>query len=432
LKILLITPCPPEDRRLSLLHIPQLSLAVVAGLTPAEHEVEIREEPWSRINFDGNYDLVGITAMTATAPRAYEISRIFREKGIRTILGGIHPTTLPEEGIKYADAVLAGEAENIWPELLADASQNKLKQIYRGAPADMSRFVTPRRDLIRASSGLFRAVPIETTRGCPNSCDFCTVTKFFGARQRHKPVDHVIRDISTVSEKSLIFLDDNITGDPRYAKTLFQELKKCRIKWAGQASVNIVKDPELVKLASESGCGGLLIGFESISEEGTKKYPKTLKSRKENMEAVKILQDAGIPAVACIIFGFDHDDPSIFDETVDFLMKSKVAIAQMTILTPFPGTRVFDTMRAEGRILSYDWAKYNNLNVVFRPRKMAPEQLADGFEKARKTFYSWPSIIGRFWPNWSQGLLYSAVNIGHRYHSRHDRTTIGLPQDRTY
>ena len=417
MKILFISPYPKDAHRHKNLHIPQLSLPILAGLTPPGHEIEIVEEPWDKINFNEKYDLVGITTMTATAPRAYEISTMFRARGIKTILGGIHPTALPDESIKYADSVVIGEAENIWDSVIKDAQKNDLRRFYKSEFPLLENSVMPRRDLIKRRAGAIALAPVETTRGCPYNCNFCSVTTFFGSRPRHKPIKEIIKDISTIKEKNLIFLDDNITGDKQYARGLFKELKYMGKKWVGQSSINIVKDRELLKLASESGCCSFFVGLESVSTKGIKRYQKNLKSKKEIKEAIKMFLDVGILIYASLIFGFDNDDQSIFKETVEFLIESRVAFTQLVLLTPYPGTKTFNDLQKEGRILSYDWSKYNNLKLVFKPLGMTADQLLEGFYWARHKFDSFPSMIKRFWANRSHPILYASLNLGNRYHS---------------
>ena len=422
MKILLISPIAKGEKRQVNLHIPQLSLAILAGLTPPHHEVEIIEEAWKKIDFNKSYDLVGITAMTATAPRAYDISFKFRENGIKTVIGGIHATTIPDEATRYADAVVVGEAENIWHTVLDDAEHNRLQKIYYGTRADLSEYPTPRRDLINDKS-LIKVAPIETTRGCQWGCDFCTVTKFFGRKPRYRPIEDVIRSIDHIDNKNLVMLDDNIVGNRIYAKKLFKELKPLNRIWGGQATINIVNDAELLHLAYESGCRCLLVGLESVSDAGTNTLKKQLKSKKENQVAVKLMQDAGILMVGCVIFGFDHDQPSIFEETVEFLIESRVAMAQFTILTPYPGTKIFDDLRRENRILTYDWSKYDNKKVLIKPKNMSAEKLIEGYYWAKKTFYKLSSIRLRSKLNKTNpflSFLYWAMNMGYRKQAMHD------------
>ncbi|MFW9824366.1 MAG: B12-binding domain-containing radical SAM protein [Candidatus Thorarchaeota archaeon] len=432
MKILFVSPAPKGKKRHKNLHIPQLSLPILAGLTPPEHEIEIIEEPWDKINFDKKYDLVGITTMTATAPRAYEISAMFRERGIKTILGGIHPTTLPDESIRYANSVVIGEAENIWSTVIKDFQKNDLRKFYKGEFPLLENSVLPRRDLIRRKAGAINLAPVETTRGCPYNCDFCSVTKLFGSRPRHKPIKEVIEDIATIKEKNLIFLDDNITANKQYARELFKELKYMDKTWVGQSSINVVKDRELLKLAAESGCCAFFVGLESVSAKGINRYHKNLESKEEIKEAIKIFQDAGILIYASLIFGFDNDDPAVFEQTVEFLIESKVAFVQLVLLTPFPGTKIFNDLQKDGRIFSYDWSKYDNLNLVFEPLGMNTDQVLRGFHWARRKFYAFPSIIKRFWANKRYPIFYSSLNLGSRHHTRNRKMIIGSNNDSSF
>ena len=418
MRILLISPLPRHKFRHRNLHLPQLSLPILAGLTPPEHAIEIAEEPWDEVDVNGDYDLVGITTMTATAPRAYELARTFRARGVKTILGGIHPTSLPDEAIEYADSVVIGEAENVWADVLNDAANNRLKKFYQGGFPLLENAPMPRRDLIKRRSGRMGLAPVETSRGCPYGCDFCTVTRFFGRRLRHKPVKDVMADIATVKEKNLLFLDDNIVGDRKYARDLFRELKHMGKGWVGQSAINIVKDRELLKLAADSGCGGLLVGLESVSTKEITRYKKNLKTRHEIKEAVKMLQDVGILVLPSVIFGFDSDGPSIFEETAEFLLDCRVPFAQFVLLTPFPGTKTRADLEKENRITSHDWGRYDNLKLVFRPAGMTAERMVEGFDWIRTEFYSVPSMVKRFWANRSHPLLYFSVNLGFRKFER--------------
>lgn len=418
MNILLVSPFPRNKYRHQNIHLPQLSLPILAGLTPPEHDIEIVEEPWDTINFDKNYDLVGITTMTATASRAYEIATTFKERGVKTILGGIHPTTLPNEAIKYADSVIIGEAENVWASAVNDAQKNKFKRFYRGEFPLLEGAVIPRRDLIKRRSGSIKIAPVETTRGCPYNCDFCTVTKLFGPRLRHKPIKDVMKDISTIQEKNLLFLDDNIVGDKKYARVLFSELKHMRKKWVGQSAINIINDRELLRLAADSGCCGLFVGLESVSVKEMSRYKKNLKTKEAIKDAVKMLQDVGILILPSIIFGFDSDEQSIFDETVEFLIDCNVAFAQFVLLTPYPGTKTFTDLEKESRITSYDWSRYDNLRLVFKPSSMTSTQLLEGFNWVRTKFYSFPSMIKRFWANKCHPIVYISVNLGFHYYEK--------------
>jgi radical SAM superfamily enzyme YgiQ (UPF0313 family) len=315
--------------------------------------------------------------------------------------------------------VVIGEAEGLWEIVLDDIRHNRLKSFYKlDKLPDLQRHVSPRRDLIKCSSGKFSIAPIETTRGCPYNCDFCTVSRFFGTRQRHKPILDIITDIESCKEKNLFFLDDNITGDKRYAKELFREMIPLNRVWVGQASIQVASDPELLRLAYKSGCRALLIGFESLSESGISQYRKTLKTVDENLLAVKKLQDNGIMTMASLIFGLDSDTTEVFDVAHDFLTRSKAAFFQACAMTPYPGTPVFNKLRSEGRILTDNWNRFDASKVIIKPENISPEELLAGFDKIKWHFYSNWSIFQRSYPNIKIGfweaILYLSLNKGYQ------------------
>jgi radical SAM superfamily enzyme YgiQ (UPF0313 family) len=420
MKILLIAPCQLQDQRPNSMDIPQLTLSLIAALTPPEHEIQIVEEVYGEIvNYDGDYDVIGISIMTQTCIRGYQIANEFRKRGKIVVFGGIHATSMPEEAKRFGNAVVIGEAEGLWDVVLEDIKHNRLQSFYKlDKLPDLQNHVKPRRDLIKCSSGKFAIAPIETTRGCPYNCDFCSVSRFFGTRQRHKPIPDIIGDIESCREKNLFFLDDNITGDKRYAKELFREMIPLKKIWVGQASVQVANDPELMKLAYKSGCRALLIGFESMSDSGINQYRKTLKTIDENVIAVKKLQDNGIMTMASLIFGLDSDTLEVFDVAHDFLTRSKAAFFQACVMTPYPGTPVFNKLKAEGRILTDDWTRYDASKVIIRPENLSPDELLEGYNKMKYHFYSNKSILHRAYPNvkigFYEALLYLSLNKGYQ------------------
>ncbi len=420
MKILLVSPCQLQDQRPNSMDIPQLTLSLIAALTPPEHEIQIVEEVYGEtVNFDGDYDVIGISIMTQTSIRGYQIANEFRKRGKIVVFGGIHATSMPDEAIRFGNAVVIGEAEGLWDIVLEDIKHNRLKPFYKlDKLPDLQNHVMPRRDLIKCSSGKFSIAPIETTRGCPYNCDFCSVSRFFGTRQRHKAIRDVMFDIESCNQKNLFFLDDNITGDKRYAKELFREMIPLKKVWVGQASIQVAKDPELMQLAYKSGCRALLIGFESMSDSGINQYRKTLKTIDENVRAVKILQDNGIMTMASLIFGLDSDTSEVFDVAHDFLTRSKSAFFQACVMTPYPGTPVFSKLKSEGRILTDDWTRYDASKVIIRPENLSPEELLDGYNKMKYHFYSNKSILQRSYPNikigFYEALLYFSLNKGYQ------------------
>lgn len=420
MKILLISPSTrPDSKTAAALMIPQLGLHILEGLTPPEHEVKIVEEEVEDINIDEPCDLVGISCMTANAPRAYHLADEFRQRGRKVVLGGVHPSILPDEAIRHADAVVVGEAEGLWNEVLADASSGALRHRYHRPETDLGKYIPMRKgSFVRKS--LFNILPVMTTRGCPFDCDFCSVSDLFGKRIRHLPVVNVVRFIQETGAKRYLFLDDNIIGDPRYARELFAGIKPLGIKWVGQASVSFSRDRELMKLAADSGCGGLFFGVESVSAAQLQKMRKSLKDIALVEDAIKRVRDAGILFHASLIFGFDEDTKAVFPETLEFLTRNKIGTATFNVLTPYPGTRVYEQFRREGRLLTDGWRYYDHATVVFRPRNMSPYELQKGKTWVKREFSSLSSILRRLPANMLHPFIYVAMNLAIRKNAIED------------
>lgn len=413
MKIILIAPVQKENKKTrDIIRFPMISLLYIAALTPERHEVTILEEEAEPIDFDMACDLVAVTCMTATAHRAYKISEEFMKRGKKTILGGIHPTVLPQEAKQHCDCVVTGEAEPVWHQIIADAESNCLKGFYHGgATVNLNDYPLPRRDLIKYTSPL-KLEPIVTSRGCPYSCDFCSVWKFFGRKIRHVSVDRVLRDIANAKTKRLMFLDDNIVGDPLYAKELFTALKALKLEWVGQASISFSKNDELLRLAYESGCRGLFFGLETVSEHKMQRMSKSMRTQADTLEAIKRIQGWGILFHASLVFGFDDDDVSVFDETLEFLHKTKIPSATFNILTPYPGTDVYENLKSQNRLITENWDFYDHCTVTYLPGNMSVDQLSEGYEYVKRNYYSLGSIFQRFPANIKRPVLFSVINAG--------------------
>jgi radical SAM superfamily enzyme YgiQ (UPF0313 family) len=396
MKLELIAPAINENRRKHRKAlVPPLGLAEVAALTPADVEVSLTDEKVTVVDFQKETDLVGITALTMTAQRAYEIADAFRARGVKVVLGGIHPSVLPEEASQHADAVVIGEAEDIWPNLIADFRANKLQKIYRQHERpSMINLPFPRRDLFARGAYLFRNT-IFTTRGCPYSCSFCTVTSFFGHTYRCRPVEEVVKEIETLDKKKLVvFLDDNIVGNPKFAKELFRALVPFKIKWVSQCSVTIARDNELLKLAADSGCIDLWIGFESLSPTNLSAVGKRINAADEYESVIRKIHSYGIGIHGFFVFGFDEDDADSFKRTVRFAQRMRLETAQFNLLTPYPGTGLYESLDKAGRIVNRDWSEYGN-DLMFEPKSMSREMLQKGRTWAWREFYGLPSIWSR-------------------------------------
>ncbi len=393
--------------------IPQLALYILEGLTPEEHEVRLIEEETEFIDLEQECDLVGISCMTANAPRAYELCKEFKKRNKTVILGGVHPTILPEEALQYADCVVVGEAEGVWESLLKDFQNNNLQRKYHDPIPDLSKYY-PKDFSKILKRKLFNLIPIMTSRGCPYHCDFCCVTDLFGKKMRHVPVENVVRDIKESGTKNFMFLDDNIIGHPAYAKELFKAIKPLKIKWVGQASVSLlVNDDELMQLAADSGCKALFFGIESVSTEQLKSMRKAIKEIEHLESALKKIKKMGILIHASMVFGFDNDTKEIFHDTVRFLIKNKVSTVSFNILTPYPGTKTYEDLKREDRLITNDWKYYDHNTVVFKPRNMTPYELQIGKINARKKFYRLSSVLKRFSGNLYSPTIYFATNYGH-------------------
>jgi radical SAM superfamily enzyme YgiQ (UPF0313 family) len=373
----------------------RLTLTSLAALTPEEIDVAITDENIEPIDFDEEVDLVGVTGMVMHANRAYQIADRFRKRGVPVVMGGPHASSLPLEAKEHVDAVVIGEAESVWRNLIEDFKMGALKPFYRaGAYCSMENMPHPRRDLLR--KGAYMTVNcVQTTRGCPHQCDFCHVTHFFGKTYRCRPVEEVIREVEQLEGDFVVFIDDNIAGKRDYARELFTRLRPLKKKWASQASITLARDPELLRLAAQSGCVSLFVGMESLSAENLKDVHKSFNSAPQFEDALKALHDHDIMVLAGFIFGLDNDDEGVFERTLRFCERNRIELPSFFVLTPLPGTPVFERMEAEGRLLHKDWSQYNGVTVNFIPKLMTEETLQRGFNWVCKEVYSWNSIVKR-------------------------------------
>lgn len=376
---------------------PRLALPQLAAITPPNFETKIIDEYIEDIDFDIDADLVGISATTPQAPRAYKISEEFRKRGKKTILGGMHPSLLPDEAQLHADSIIIGEAENLWQEVLNDFSADNLKPRYTNTSTiDITNISSPRLDKMSLDryAVLFR--PVQTTRGCPHNCDYCSVTNFFGKSYRHRSIDSVVKEIEALDSKYIFFVDDNIAANPKRAKELFKAITPLKIKWTSQCCMSIVYDEELLALAKESGCINLMMGLESLSDKSLATVNKSINKVDDYFFMVKKLHQYGITLMAFMIFGFDYDDETVFEKTCKFAEDTQIDFPYYWILTPYPNTPLYHKMEAENRIIERDWSKYDCNHVVFKPKLMSPETLMEGYNYARIRSYSMPSIVKRF------------------------------------
>lgn len=412
MKLKLIVPVAVKQRSWArFFALPPLNLLYVAALTPKDVEVTLIDEHVDRIDFEEKVDLVGITSLTATAPRAYEIGDEFKKRGVKVVLGGIHPSVLPEEAIQHADSVVIGEAENLWPEVIGDFKKKRLKKFYQSLEKpSLENLPLPRRDLLQGKRYLTKNF-IQTTRGCPFDCDFCSVTKFFGKRHRFRPVGDVIKEIESLEGNFTVFADDNVIAHKKYAKELFKALIPCKKRWFSQADLTMSQDDELLKLAAQSGCEGVYIGFESLTDIGLKKFKRYINFK----EAINKLKSYGIRVEGSFIFGFDSDDKKAFEKTLKFTQELRLDVATFHLLTPLPGTKLYEKLEKENRIVERDWLKYDLSTVVFKPQQMTREELQEGVRWTMKEFYSLSSITKRLFPPPFKTLPHAVLyNLGRK------------------
>ncbi len=401
--------------RLLVFQTPPPSLLRLGSSTPKSWDIELIDERFTEVKYNET-DLVAITTTSAYANRAYEIADNYRKKDVKVIIGGIHASILPEEAIRHADSVVIGEADNIWKGILEDFKKGNLKKIYKVIEyPDLSNTPLTRWDLLKHFYFTHRV--LQTSRGCPYNCEFCSVSKFSGRKVRHFPVEHIVNEIKNFKriylpmDKYFFILDDNIAGDPVYAEKLFNAIKPLNTWWMSQSSLLITKNDKLLKLAAESGCKALLFGFESVCQDALREMHKPFQFE-EYKKSIKKVHDYGIVVEGAFIFGSDFDTKSVFKETVNFCYDSDLDIAQYTILTPLPGTELFYRLKTENRITTTNWDYYDTYHVVFKPKLLTAEELNDGLIWSYENFYSTKSILKRLIPRITKmGLLMTAGNL---------------------
>lgn len=362
-----------------------LSLLSVAAETPPGHSIRIVDEQIDDVPWDADVDLVGITCMTALAPRAYEIADRFRARGVPVVLGGMHPTFRPLEALDHADAVVAGEAEGVWGEVVAAAEARRLGGVYRAAaPPDLSALKTPPRRLLRADRySTIHAV--QATRGCPHGCAFCAIAAFNNQTQRRRPVEAVVREVAAIPGRFFMFVDDNLTADRDYALALFRALEPLDKIWITQSTLAVAAEESFVRAAARAGCIGLFAGLETFSESNLTSVDKTCHRVESYRERIGLLHRHGIGVEAGIVFGFDGDDAGVFRQTLSILDNLEIDAIQASIFTPLPGTPRFESM--EPRLLDRQWGHYDLHHVVFQPQGMSAESLQAGHDWVTYEFY---------------------------------------------
>lgn len=372
-----------------------LSMLRVAAETPEGWEIGLVDEQVDDIPWEETPDLVGITCMTAAAPRAFEIAQRFRERGVKVVLGGMYPSLCPEEALAHADAVVVGDAEGLWPQVLHDAEKDRLQGIYRHAqlPSLEGISAMPRHLLNRRCYATIHAV--EATRGCPNRCDFCAVSAFHQHSQRRRPVESVLAEVAAIPERHFIFIDDHLVADFDYARTLFEGLIPLNKRWVAQMTLSMTEDEELVDLAARAGCVGVFVGLESLSSANLDSVNKSFHRAEHYAHAIELFHAHGIGVEAGLVFGFDGDTHSVFRQTLNLLDQLQVDAIQASILTPLPGTKRHEAM--QHRIVDEDLGHYDFHHAVFQPRAMSTDALQAGHDWITREFYRPHRILRRLW-----------------------------------
>jgi radical SAM superfamily enzyme YgiQ (UPF0313 family) len=436
MKIMLVLPAGenvrvtaerPEVPDRPMLRFSVLSLTIVAALTPRRHEVRIVDENVEPLDFDADVDLVGITFMTALAPRAYEIARQFRERGKFVVAGGFHPTLCPAEAGEHFNAIVLGDAEGAWERLLEDVEAGQPRKVYSSAGCPRTAMSTPipRRDLLASTAKHYVTVnAVQTGRGCQHACRYCSVTAFHQQSYRQRQVDDVIEELCGIPS-DLIFVDDNIARSPEYARELFQRMLPLKKRWVAQCAIEIADDPELLALMHAAGCRGLFIGIETANQENLAAVGKQFNDSARYRERLRKIRRQGIGVVAGMIVGLDQDGPDVFEKCLRFLQQHGIEALQLNILTPLPGTPLFAEMQRDGRIADRRWDHYDFRHVVFEPRRMTAAQLQEGADWLYGQFYRTDRILLRFMRTlftcgWTAAMLGLRLNWTYRYDNKRE------------
>jgi len=426
MKIVLISPKGPLYRhkggifKKSLRYQP-LTLTTLAALIPKDidHEITLIDESIQTIPNNLDADIVGMTVISGTAKRSYELAKRFQDEGKHVVLGGPHVTLVPDEAQKYADSIFVGYAEQTWPQFLYDFKNKTTKNIYsqdENFTLDSSPFA--KRELFSKKYFLTQAV-FEATRSCIHKCDFCVAPSAWGSKQYQHNIDWVIEDIKRVGQKKIIFVDLNLVSDKAYAMELFRRLIPLNVQWFGLATVLIAHDDEMLELMAKSGCKGLLLGLESISDSNLKTAHKQFNNSVDYASLIDKLHRLKISIQGCFVFGLDEDSKDVFDNTVDFVLETGIDLPRFAIVTPFPGTPLYKNLDQQDRILTRDWELYDGQHAVFEPKQMSAEELLYGHEYAWKKAYSYGSIAKRLYKAKNFQPLALTTNLGYRFYANH-------------
>jgi radical SAM superfamily enzyme YgiQ (UPF0313 family) len=432
MKVLLVAPTALDSQgkpiKQGRLHLPGLTLPMLAAVTPSNVNLRMVFETVEDIPFNEHWDLVGLTGMGSGIVRAWQIADQFRGRGVKVVIGGIAASLCPPDwSLGHADALVIGEAEELWPQVIKNFEGGRLQSIYRMARRPpIEDLPLPRYDLLAKSKIGFWS-PVQATRGCPFTCNFCSITSFFEGTYRKRPVDQVVRDVRVAKKfgtRYIAFIDDNIGVDFDYCANLWETLIPEKIIWMSQCSLHITEKPDMMELAHRSGCRVLSFGIESINQNSLEAIDKEWNRPERYQDAIQALRKHGIEVSTEMVIGLDGDDPSIFQHTFDFIIKNKIPVPRVHIITPVPGTPLYENLNSRGRILPTRFSDYTGGKVVFRPIHFQPEDLEKGYWKLYEKLFSWPAILKRVISNQaSLGPYMRAVvwitNVKYRRHIHH-------------
>ncbi|UCE73884.1 MAG: B12-binding domain-containing radical SAM protein [Methanomassiliicoccales archaeon] len=396
LKVLLLQPTNEVQSGDRL--VPPLWASVLSSLTPEKYEVDFLHSGFEKPTEKklANYDLVGISVLTTMANDAYRVGDMCRKLGVKCVMGGIHVFLFPEEARLHCDSVMMGEAEYTWHRILEDAESNSLKPYYEGSLTRPEDFPIPDLSIYKKYK-FFTTKLAEIVRGCPHNCRFCGATMYSGKKYRYKQVDNLVAEIKSWEKSGRIahFTNTNLIASPKKTKEIMDRIKEFNLRWWSPCSVDILDHEDLIKAVADSGCMVLQFGFDSLSAETLKSMNKQFNIKRDYRTLIKKCHDYGIEVSGSFIFGWDTDNKDVFKETVDFVLDADIDMPVFFPLTPFPGTDIYETFKAQGRILTHDWSKYNWNTCVYKPKNMTGEELLEGCYYAFEESYSTSNILHR-------------------------------------
>ena len=409
----------PMDTELKIRMSPSLGLLTIANLFKNDHTIILENENIRDINFEETVDIVGITVTVDVLPRAIEVAKIYRTKNIPVVVGGIHITAVPEAYLDYFDVISVGMAETTWPDIIKDLENKRLKKIYYcNTKITGNKIVSPAYNLINKRDYLYSNI-VSTSRVCPFKCDFCyNSCNSYSNFYVNRPIEDVIKDIKTIGKKHIMFVDDNFIGNPEWTKKFLIAIEPLKLKWNAAVTANIVNMPELLDLMAKTGCKSLFIGFESINNESLNNVHKKQNNVTQFEKLVDEIHKRGIMINASFVFGLDGDTKDTFNDTLKWIVDNKIETVTSHILTPYPGTKLYDEMLLSNRIIDFDLSKYNTANVVFKPKNMTAEELYNGYINIYNEIYNLKNIFKRIPKSKQQVMPYLAFNLLYRKFGR--------------